>query len=819
MDITSGVFVGRDEEIVILERALQWASAGRLQVCLIQGDPGDGKTTLVENFLTKSKQLNPELTFAVGTCDVSTGTRNYYEPFRDVFGQLTGLRSKNLESLVSPEREFGAINLVRYTIEILREVGPDLVATFLPGASLITKAALSASEKLIQRRAQSSSDSDSVVKHEEVCYQSAAFFAERATPQRPLILVIDDLQWIDHLSLSLLFHLIQHLNSAALLIVLAFRPGDLTSERTEDQIPSSQELISWVRQERECSIVDLRETRATRGKAFISQFLDANGCRVGSEFESEFLKRTNAWPIFAVELLRFLKDCGVLEQNQLGMWKEGIEVSEWRSLPTRLIKPDALIEARLNQLPHQENEILRVASIEGFEFTAQVISLVSSVNEKDLLRTLSSELGRKHGLVVELNEERIGTTMLSRYRFANIWYQEHIYQSMGLGEKRVLHGEVARALESLLGEASPTAAINLSHHYELGNDLCKASQYLIETGCQQAANAEYADALRSLTHGLALAREINHVVGVVDALRFIAVNVHLARGVGSDFAIAENLLGECIELCRKESLLRPLAFALRGQGRLYRQDGRYTEAVFNYMEGLNIAQQLDDQEEVAKFYTNLGVVASAEKRYKDALFYYRRRLAIANDLDSDEGRIFGWMNVASVLCSMVQQGDGLGARDLAEAQESIDAARRAVEKRKDPNKAVGIEVIQARIYLLQGHFDKTARTILACLSAAQLRGFGGRLRDGLEVVARMLLRWAPREPLLFEITGLLSVEGSASQKSDVRKIEESVVSVLSPEEATVLKQARELRGKAELDAVTRDAIAYLTRISAAADGQ
>ncbi len=811
MDVTNSVFVGRDAELSILNNALQAAIQGGIQVCLVAGDPGDGKTTLVENFLVQSKETKRTLLYAIGTCDIDTGQRNYYEPFRDIFSQLTGVRAKNLESLVTAEQEVDARSLFQITIEVLREFAPELIGTLVPGASLVSKVTLSAADKLLQRRIQVISDKDAIVKHEEIRKQSVVFFEKRATKAQPLILVIDDMQWVDRLSLDLLFHVLKHLHSAGLLVIFTFRPGELGQDSEIGKYDTPQALIKWVKQECNSVEIDLRKTRSSRGRDFVAQFLDANGCVVGDQFSNEFFNRTAAWPILAVELLRFLRDRGVLEQNQLGIWKEALAVSEWKDIPSRLTKPEALIDARLGQLDEELREILRVASVEGFEFTAQVFSSMKKIDERTLLRMLSDELGRKHGLVMELNEERVGDTVLSHFRFTNIWYQDFIYQNMGMGERRVLHERIAQALDSLYGQHASRIAINLSRHYELGRNLQKAAHYLIETGRQQAANHEYDVASQTLEHGLSLAREADYVEGIVDALRFLAVNIHLARRKPEDFLPAEKLLEECTTLSTKHGLQKALSFSLRGQGRIHRHYGRNANAMYCYMEGLNAAKQIDDKREAAKFFTNLGVLASDEDRMEEALFYAKNRLAIAKDIEDEQGQAVAYMNLGDYLRKIAESEEKNRAKNLQDAFEMLQQARKINDQLADTSRAIGIQVIEARVYAQQGDIAKATNLIYESIVDAHSQGFDGRTMECLEGFACMTNVSSSSGSLLFEVIGFVKKEGGAKQKKAVTLAGQKILQGLSEDKKSGPLDFESHGAGSDLNAIAEKVIEFLSQ--------
>lgn len=767
------VFVGRENELKLLNEALDKAVDNTLQICLVAGDPGDGKTTLVEHFAKMAGSAFPKLDYVIGSCDISTGKRDIYEPFREIFAQLTGVRARHIESFMTAEREFDTRNKIRITAEILREFAPELIGTLVPIGALISKAALSATDQVIKRRMLVSSSEDGKVKHAEIRNQSVAFFRRRAQKGEPLILVLDDVQWIDSLSLELLWHLAENLQDAAMMVILTFRPNELVAGKVSGELRTIKDLIDQMRQKHNVLEISLRTARSASGGEFVKEFLSSNACRVSSEFTSAFLDHTGASPIASVELLHFLRHRGVLKQNSLGVWEEFLEVSQWQSIPSGLTRIDALIEGRLSQLNDLAMEMLRIASVQGYEFTAQVIALVTGQEERTVLQVLSNELGKKHDLVREMDEEVAGEQVLSHFRFTNVLYREHVYTSLGMGEKRLLHRRVAQVLEGLYQMDTMRVAVQLASHYELGKDLMKSTDFLICVGDRLARNVErhmqYEEVLRTYQRALALAREANYASGVVDALRFAAVKARLARESEEDYSEAKRLLEECKSLAEKEDLPEALSYVLRGLGRVHRHYGNNSQAVYFYMESLNLAKRVGNLREAAACYTNIGVVAASEGRFEDASFYYQKRYEIARELDDADGKALALMNWSS---SLRRLADGRPEERNVLLQ---DAERKLIEAEDlnrligDANRELGIKIAQVRVFVSAGKLTTATSALSYCLRTVRSRGFLKRKREALEALAYFMEAMGSKDVLLPETIGYV-MSRSKGNKQTLKEI-------------------------------------------------
>jgi oligopeptide transport system substrate-binding protein len=143
---------------------------------------------------------------------------------------------------------------------------------------------------------------------------------------------------------------------------------------------------------------------------------------------------------------------------------------------------EGVIEERIGRLEAELRDILSAASVEGENFTAQVIARVQEIQERQLLRRLSGELEKRHRLVWERGEVKLGSQFLSRFQFAHALFQQYLYNDLGAGERRLLHAEIAKVLEELyqgqIGEITP----QLAHHFAEAGEGDKAIGYLLEAG-------------------------------------------------------------------------------------------------------------------------------------------------------------------------------------------------------------------------------------------------------------------------------------------------------------------------------------------------
>jgi predicted ATPase len=249
--------------------------------------------------------------------------------------------------------------------------------------------------------------------------------------------------------------------------------------------------------------VDRAESRE-----FLEAFLDMESNKLGTAFREMLYRQTRGHPLFTIELLRGMQERGDLVQDGEGRWAEGPTL-DWVTLPARV---EAVVAERIGRLTLPLRAALRVASVEGETFTAEVVARVRASDEGELLGRLSTELDRQHRLIRAQSIQRLGGQLLSRYRFRHILFQKYLYASLDEVERVYLHEKVGTALEQLYGAqedhagtTEPAAvAVQLARHFQEARITEKAVHYLHQAGDRARQLSAYQEAIAHLTQALEL---------------------------------------------------------------------------------------------------------------------------------------------------------------------------------------------------------------------------------------------------------------------------------------------------------------------------
>ena len=156
-----------------------------------------------------------------------------------------------------------------------------------------------------------------------------------------MLLIIDDLQWADTASLSLLFHLGRRLQGSRVLLLAAYRPDEVDLRRGGERHPL-QKLVAEFRRTYGDMCLDLDQVEET-GRAFMDAFLDSEPNRLGEGFRNVLFQHTAGHPLFTIELLRAMRERGDLFRDESGRWTAG-PVLDWDTLPASV---EGVIEERL----------------------------------------------------------------------------------------------------------------------------------------------------------------------------------------------------------------------------------------------------------------------------------------------------------------------------------------------------------------------------------------------------------------------------------------------------------------------------------------
>jgi DNA-binding SARP family transcriptional activator len=506
-DASPPLFVARDQELARLTAFADQAMEGTGRVAFVTGGPGQGKSALLDEFVRRATRAHPELLVARGDCNAYAGVGDSYLPFRDVMTMLTGdLEGRWLAGSIRHDHARRLWDALPLVMTSLLAWGPSLIGTLLDGDALLSRLAeatpdtngwLEHLRALVARARTGAMDLE-----QSFLFEQCARVLGAVAEQHPLALVLDDVQWADNASIGLLFHLGRRLVQPgnSLLIVCAYRPEEVGPGQDGKHHPLEKVLREFKRTFGDVW-VDLDLADQTESRRFVDAFLDAEPNHLGEDFRAALLHRTAGHPLFTVELLRSMHERGdLVRDEENGTWIQGPGL-DWQTLPARV---EAAIEARIDHLEPRLRQIVSTASVEGEQFTAEVLAAVQGTAVDPLLQDLR-KLETLHRLVREQGEVQVGSRRAAVYKFGHILIQEYLYQRFSQAERRRLHGQVAAALEHLFGGNQGEISVRLAHHFLRAGDDVPAFHYSILAAESAARRYAHEEAVTLYTQALNLA--------------------------------------------------------------------------------------------------------------------------------------------------------------------------------------------------------------------------------------------------------------------------------------------------------------------------
>ena len=628
-------FVGRERELAQLDRYLDVALAGQGRVVFVTGEAGSGKTVLVGEFTRRAMAAHSDLAVAAGRCNAQSGIGDPYLPFREILQMLTGdVEHQRAGGAITGQHARRLWALLPDAVRALVDDGPDLVDLLLPGAALTLRAEVFAPggaawrtrlEELVKQRPVEG-QADQVALHQTDLFEQVTRVLQSLARQHPLILVVDDLQWADAGSVSLLFHLGRRLAGSRILVVGAYRPGDLALIHQDpkgfgkplgsgDRHPLEAVVHEFQRDSGDIQ-VDLDQAG---GRPFVEALLDSEPNGLGAAFRQTLTRHTGGNPLFTVEFLRGLQERGDLVQDEAGRWVAGPAL-DWERLPARV---EAVIAERIGRLPRAWQETLSTASVEGEVFTAEVVARAQGLDEEEVVRRLSGPLSKQHRLVRAYSLERLGTggvlssqrpepvegskggLRLSRYRFRHYLFQKYLYSRLDAVERARLHEALGKEVEALYGEK----AVQLAYHFEAAGLADRAVDYLLQAGRRAFRLSANEEAIAHFERGLALLetlpespQRLRREFGLQLAL---CAPLLAARGWGAPERVRAS--ARAYELGREIGETTSLLPALHALAHSSRAQGEFEKSLDLGQQLLGLARQAQDSAYIVAAHWTLGV--------------------------------------------------------------------------------------------------------------------------------------------------------------------------------------------------------------------
>lgn len=418
---TSNRLIGRRRDIDELFAAFAASRRSTPQVIFVSGEPGIGKTSLLEHFAGLARL---EGGLAVRGACYEDATMAPYAPFTEVAHMLAAAYPQAAE-----------------------------LATLLadPGGELAVEDAATRAHR---------PDREERLRLFDAYAQTVTDLAQR----QPLILLLDDLQWADEPSTLLLRYLARVLRATPVLFVGAYREAEL------DATQPFEGALRDLQREGIARRLALRRLEPAETRLMLSTLLETPPELVGPAVVEAIQRESAGVPFFIRELLLHLREEELLTRSD-GLWRmaEGAAASAPQSVRS-------VVGHRLERVTPETHEALTVGAVIGAEFSYDLLRAVlreRGWHSDDALIQAIEEAGVRQLLI---ERPSIGPSGDAHYAFAHQQIQSVLYRNLNAIRRRALHQLVATTIEATTPEPRQ-AATRLAYHYSHGEDLTQAATY------------------------------------------------------------------------------------------------------------------------------------------------------------------------------------------------------------------------------------------------------------------------------------------------------------------------------------------------------
>ncbi len=509
---------------------------------------------------------------------------------------------------------------------------------------------------------------------------------KRLRQKQPIVLCLEDIQWLDELTLEFLQYVLRDPDPCPFLLCLTCRWSNLE--------PLAEEIENFIHSNEFSEAIRIQlENLSQEASGFLAASMLGEPSIPPDALQTLF-RETGGLPLFVVEAVRALVNADVVRRDVSGDW-------QWGEFPETLLSDDfsEVLYRRITTLPAVQRQVLEYACVFMGDFSFKLLATIWRGDEMELLDVLEDLI--EEGLLITYGDEE-------RYRFSQALYRRAIYDRMRNVRRRLLHREIGSALEKT--EDAEVLTEELADHFAAAEERDKAVKYTRLSGKEALEKHAYRRALMQFEAVRGWAAD-DDFESNTDAIDFLCDYADVLCGCGQH--------NRALELLEEAKALLPddrndlKARILRNIGGIHTvlQQGKIAEDYL--LKALQLCRELDDLDGEIQALGILAYLCDVCGRHKEAVAYMRREIKKYATLGEAQNK------------AIVQGREGL----IALVGFRFETAKKYLEATVKTSQKLGLEHYRIwalnllqRVYFYLGNLDRAEPVCHEVINEWQKRG-------------------------------------------------------------------------------------------------
>jgi len=634
-------FVGREKELKILRDVLKKSYQSNGQIIEISGELGVGKSRLILELAKVS--LAKEYNIFSGNCS-SWEESKPYAPLKEIFTKIFGIEFDDEHKEIDKKIE----NKIK-----------EIDSSLLFASSYFLKLLSPKIKSLEEIMEQSKEESNLLVKVMKKLLWSFS-------SQKPLLIIIEDVHWIDYASSEFLTQCSEELKEYPILLIYSLRE----SLKRRESIAGSKRL----------KLLPLKNTESDKLISFLIKEND-----IYRLMRDRIISTANGNPLFVEEIVRGIEERRLsADKDKLGNYTE---IFADFQIPDTV---QSIARARIDLLPVGLKEILYQASILGRYIEISLFRRITNLKDKvlfDLLKKL-----QKHEFIEEV---KAAPQLQRHFAFTHSLIQEIAYNSLLFKTRRSLHSKIGSAMEEMYLSKIDAKVEELAYHFKNSNDSERAVFYLNKAGDKAQSLYAFSNAINYYLDNIKILESKEIEKEQMAQLSEIYNKLAFSQSVVGERKEAEINLIKALEYCRKVRNKDNESLILMSMGNLYGDMGKWDKAIEYFKRSLTLSEEINNLRRKARTIKSIGLAylfkGDTERGYK----YLKNSLKICEEIK------------AEVLYAMVLNNMGIYYDIVGEWENAVKYYKKSLSIYKKLNNIIQISNTMGNIGFAYSYLNKS----------------------------------------------------------------------------------------------------------------